>query len=86
MPEISRFYGLRITMNYNEHLPPHFHVQYAEHEAQVGIATGEVINGCLPGRACAMVSEWATLHRAELEEDWRLRGLMQPLNRIEGLE
>jgi hypothetical protein len=40
----------------------------------------------LPGRARAMVSEWAGLHRAELEEDWRLRGLMRPLNRIEGLE
>jgi len=86
MPEISRFYGLRITMNYNEHQPPHFHVQHAENEAQVGIATGEVISGRLPGRACAMVSEWAGLHRAELEENWRLRGLMQPLNRIEGLE
>ena len=50
MPEISRFYGLRITMNYNEHLPPHFHVEYAEYEAQVGIANGEVINGSLPPR------------------------------------
>jgi hypothetical protein len=86
MPEISRFYGLRITMNYNEHQPPHFHVQYAEYEAQVGIATGEVIRGRLPDRACAMVREWTGLHRAQLEEDWRLRGLMQPLNRIEGLE
>ena len=34
MPEISRFYGLRITMNYNEHLPPHFHVEYAEYEGK----------------------------------------------------
>ena len=74
MPEISRFYGLRITMNYSEHLPPHFHVEYAEYEVQVGIANGEVINGSLPRRARAMVSEWASLHRAELEEDWRLRG------------
>ena len=86
MPEISRFYGLRITMNYSEHLPPHFHAQFAEYEAQVDIATGEIIKGSLPDRARAMVSEWAGLHRGELEEDWRLRGLMQPLNRIEGLK
>ena len=73
-------------MNYSEHLPPHFHAQYGEYEAQVGIATGEIVNGSLPGRARAMVREWTGLHRAELEEDWRLRGLMKPLNKIEGLE
>ncbi|GBR77613.1 hypothetical protein RDn1_272 [Candidatus Termititenax dinenymphae] len=33
MPEISLFYGIRITMNWNEHNPPHFHVEYAEHNA-----------------------------------------------------
>jgi len=73
-------------MNYNDHLPPHFHAQYAEYEAQFIIATGEILNGSLPGRALAMVAEWTELHRAELEENWRLRGLMQPLNRIEGLK
>jgi hypothetical protein len=23
MPEVSRFYGIVITLNYDEHLPPH---------------------------------------------------------------
>lgn len=27
MPEISRFFGTIITMNYNDHAPPHFHVR-----------------------------------------------------------
>ena len=26
MPEISLFYGIRITMYYDDHNPPHFHV------------------------------------------------------------
>ena len=30
MPEISRFYGIIITMFINEHNPPHFHVRYME--------------------------------------------------------
>ena len=30
MPEISLFHGIRITMNWNEHKSPHFHVQYAD--------------------------------------------------------
>lgn len=25
MPEISLFYGIRVTMYYNDHMPPHFH-------------------------------------------------------------
>jgi len=27
MPEISRFFGIIITMNYNDHSPPHFHAR-----------------------------------------------------------
>lgn len=26
MPEISLFYGIRVTMYYDNHNPPHFHV------------------------------------------------------------
>lgn len=44
--------------------------------------TGQILNGSLPGRAAAMVREWAQLHRAELEEDWKLREEMKPLNPI----
>lgn len=29
MPEIRLFYGVRITMNFDEHNPPHFDAQYA---------------------------------------------------------
>lgn len=28
MPEVSRFFGIIISLNYNEHPPPHFHVRY----------------------------------------------------------
>ena len=28
MPEISSFLGIRITMYYNDHNPPHFHAEY----------------------------------------------------------
>lgn len=30
MPEVSRFFGIVIFMNYNDHLPPHFHAKYQE--------------------------------------------------------
>lgn len=28
MPVVSRFFGIVITMYYNDHPPPHFHVRY----------------------------------------------------------
>ena len=45
MPQLSRFYGVRITMNFVDHAPPHLHATYGEDEAQIEIATGEVIGG-----------------------------------------
>ena len=69
-------------MNYDEHLPPHFHATYGDQEAQVLIVNGQLLHGSLPGRAAALVREWALLHRAELEEDWSLREAMKPLKRI----
>jgi len=29
-PELSRFYGIRITMNFVDHAPPHFHAMYGK--------------------------------------------------------
>ena len=48
-------------MNYDEHLPPHFHAAYGSEEAQILIATGQIMNGSLPGRAAALVRQWAQL-------------------------
>jgi hypothetical protein len=73
-------------MNYDEHLPPHFHVQYAEYNAQIVIATAQILEGTLPSRAFAMVREWTELHREELDQNWRRRGHNLPLNPIEPLK
>ncbi|MHB8949377.1 MAG: DUF4160 domain-containing protein [Rhodoferax sp.] len=32
MPVISRFFGIIIRMFFSEHIPPHFHAEYAEHQ------------------------------------------------------
>lgn len=85
MPEISRFYGIRITMNFVDHSPPHFHATYGDDEAQVEIATGDVLAGSLPRRAAALVKEWANLHRAELEDNWLKREKLLPLVKIDPL-
>jgi hypothetical protein len=60
VPTISRFYGILISMYVDEHQPPHFHAKYGEYEAQIEIATSEIINGELPSRA---LREWTEIHR-----------------------
>ena len=37
MPEISRFLGIIISMYFNEHNPPHFHIRYNEYRASMDI-------------------------------------------------
>lgn len=82
MPTISMFYGIVVQMFWADHAPPHFHVLYAEYEAQINIQTLEIIKGDLPKRALALVLEWASDHRQELMEDWELCSHMQTPNKI----
>ena len=37
MPEISLFYGIRITMYYEDHNPPYFHAEYNGNKAVIDI-------------------------------------------------
>lgn len=79
MPTISAFYGILIQMFWADHAPPHFHALYGEYEALIDIRTLEVMRGKLPRRALTLVLEWASIHREELMEDWKLcESLRQP--------
>jgi len=57
MPRVSAFFGIIISMYYNDHAPPHFHAEYGEHEALYVIDTFAVLRGNLPRRAHALVIE-----------------------------
>lgn len=70
MPEISRFFGMIITMYWNEHNPPHFHVEYGEEDAIVDIKQLKMTKGNLSRRALNMILDWAELHQQELLDDW----------------
>lgn len=85
VPRISAFYGIVIRMYHDDHEPPHFHAQYAEHSAKVSIETGEVMRGRLPRRALRLIREWAGLHREELAENWRRARRDDVLKAIEPL-
>jgi hypothetical protein len=55
MPTISRFFGLTITMYFDDHGPPRFHVRAAAHGAKVRIDTLEVLMSDLPRRELRLV-------------------------------
>jgi hypothetical protein len=85
VPRISAFYGIVIVLYYGDHEPPHFHARYGEYEAQVLIATGELLAGNLPRRAQHLVSEWVALRRDELWANWAKAQAEQALTTIDPL-
>ncbi|KPJ83376.1 MAG: transcriptional regulator [Gemmatimonas sp. SG8_23] len=70
MPVISRFYGIVVFMNYNDHEPPHFQARYQGAEVLVELDSGRVV-GEFPARALRLLVEWHELHRPELEVNWQ---------------
>ncbi len=86
MPEICRFFGIVIKMYFGDHLPPHFHAEYGEHQAIIDIRNLMVIDGSLPPRALGLVIEWAAQHQEDLLELWERAVQHQPLYRLPPLE
>lgn len=82
MPEICLFFGIRITMYYADHTPPHFHAKYGDYEALVSIQDCAVIRGELPKRQLHYVLAWASLFTEELMQNWELAKSGLPLQRI----
>ncbi len=70
MPELSRFYGIVISMCGDDHNPPHFHVQYNDFRAIIEIQSGEIIQGSLPSKQLKYVQVWADIHKDELFENF----------------
>lgn len=85
MPRISTFYGIVIWMYWQDHQPPHFHAKYGEQEVLICIEDLSIYAGSLQSRALGLVIEWASLHRAELLENWKLAIQQLPLKNIDPL-
>lgn len=86
MPQLSRFYGIIIYLYFKDHNPPHFHAWYSEHKCEISIVDLTILKGSLPGRAFALVLEWAALHRKELLDSWNLAKEGKTFSAIEPLK
>lgn len=86
MPIISTFFGIVVRMFYDEHNPPHVHVEYQGNKAVLDF-WGNIIRGDLKSRtALKLVREWIDLYLDELSEDWNLANAGKEIKKIEPLK
>lgn len=86
VPELARFYGIVIRMNFGDHPPPHFHVEYGGARALFEIDSLTTLRGRLPPRARGLVVEWAALHQVELREAWSRASRLESPGKIPPLD
>ena len=71
MPTIAVVFGVRIMIYPKDHLPPHLHAKFGEHEAMISIVTGDVLEGALPRAKLSAVQEWLARRREQVAYVWR---------------
>jgi len=59
-------------MYFNDHNPPHFHVEYGDYHASIAIENLAVLEGNVPSRILGFTIEWASLHKHKLMENWNM--------------
>lgn len=73
-------------MFYDDHNPPHFHVEFQGNKAVFDFQ-GNILKGNLKSKtATKLVREWIDLHRMELEEDWQLAQEGKEIKKIDPLD
>jgi hypothetical protein len=68
MPTLAAFDGIKINAYFGEHLPPHVHAVYGEHEALLRIADSRIHEGLLPAKQLKKAQKWLTENREETLE------------------
>jgi hypothetical protein len=70
VPTVAIVEAVKIQFFAREHPPPHFHAVFAEHRAQIQIATLQVIKGSLPNNKLRSVISWAETRQDALMTAW----------------
>ena len=70
MPTVAMVDGVKVIFYRNDHLPPHFHAAFAEHQALISLESLDVLEGALPKAKLKGVLDWAASHREELQACW----------------
>lgn len=74
MPIVSQFYGIIISMYFNDtdrHHLPHIHVQYAEYRCTYDF-DGNILSGSIPNKQRKLVEAWIEIRKEELITLWNI--------------
>ena len=74
MPIISQFYGIIISMFFNDndrHHKPHIHGQYAEYHGTFEF-DGNILSGKIPNKQRKLVEAWIEIRKEELKTLWKI--------------
>ncbi len=74
MPIVSQFYGIIISMYFNDtdrHHLPHIHVQYAEYRCSVDF-DGNILSGTIPNKQKKLIVAWIELRKEDLNTLWNM--------------
>ena len=71
-PQINEgdFDGMVVSMNFSEHNPPHFHVQFQDEKCVVDIKEGAITKGHLPRRQAMSLLAWVEHNLETLMWNW----------------
>lgn len=84
MPELCRFYGIQISMRWNEfgrHNAPHIHAKYGDQKIALNF-NGEILAGSISVNKLRLVREWITIHKNELEQAWICAAMQDDIQKI----
>lgn len=68
MPTYEIILGIKIDCYSGDHLPPHIHAIYNEHEALIEIKTGKVYVGSLPVKQLKQAVKYVEANEEDLLE------------------
>jgi hypothetical protein len=69
MPRIAEIDGIILSINFNDHAPPHFHARHQGESIAIEIETGRVIGTISPSKL-RKVEEWRINHLDYLRAKW----------------
>ena len=73
MPRIAEIDGIIISINFEDHAPPHFHARYQGESISVEIENGNVV-GMMSAKNLRKIATWRAEHLDYLRAKWREYG------------
>lgn len=71
MPNFDLFDGIKVNIYNGEHLPPHIHVLYGDHEVLLVIETVAINAGWLPSKQLKKAKEWLITNKVNAAQSFK---------------